>query len=84
VKGIYDGHNFVVNQEIPVSGEYEVVITFLQPKKGDAVVQGMFCETGSMTPQIQDKQEILDSLVGICAKVPLSLDEIKAERLIRQ
>ena len=78
VKGIYDGHTFAVDQEIPVSGEYEVVITFLQPKTGNTVAQSMAVR------QIQDKQAILDSLVGICAKVPLSLDEIKAERLGRE
>ena len=33
---------------------------------------------------VQDKQAILDSLVGITAQNPMSLEEAKTERLARQ
>ena len=31
IKAVYDGVQFKPKQEIPVSGQYEVVITFLEP-----------------------------------------------------
>ena len=31
VKAIYDGVNFKAKQPIPVTGQYEVVITFVEP-----------------------------------------------------
>ena len=36
IKAIYDGTNFKPMQPIPVEGNYEVVITFIQPAKKDA------------------------------------------------
>jgi len=33
VKATYDGVNFKPRQPIPISGKYEVVITFLEPVK---------------------------------------------------
>jgi antitoxin (DNA-binding transcriptional repressor) of toxin-antitoxin stability system len=37
-----------------------------------------------LSSPIQDKQAILDSLVGITASNPVSLEEAKRERLARQ
>ena len=37
VKTIYDGTNFKSKQPIPVSGAYEVIITFVEPVYNDAV-----------------------------------------------
>ena len=31
IKAIYDGVNFMPKQPIPVKGEYEVIITFIEP-----------------------------------------------------
>jgi hypothetical protein len=36
IKAIYDGTNFKAIQPIPVKGEYEVFITFIEPLKKDA------------------------------------------------
>jgi hypothetical protein len=33
IKAIYDGNTFKLKQQIPVTGEYEVVITFMEPLK---------------------------------------------------
>ena len=38
IKAIYDGTNFMTNQTIPVSGNYEVVITFIKPVGVEAPV----------------------------------------------
>ena len=35
VKAIYDGVSFIPKQPIPVTGKYEVVITFIEPVKED-------------------------------------------------
>jgi len=35
IKAIYDGTNFKPMQPIPVKGNYEVVITFIEPAKKD-------------------------------------------------
>ena len=36
IKAIYDGANFKLLQPIPVKGDYEVFITFVEPLKKDA------------------------------------------------
>ena len=35
IRAIYDGKNFKPTQPVPVQGDYEVVITFLEPVKKD-------------------------------------------------
>jgi len=35
IKGIYDGTNFKPVQPVPVEGNYEVVIMFVEPAKKD-------------------------------------------------
>ncbi|MCL2665434.1 MAG: DUF2281 domain-containing protein [Defluviitaleaceae bacterium] len=35
IKAIFDGVHFKPKQPIPVSGQYEVVITFLEPMKDE-------------------------------------------------
>jgi len=37
VKAIYDGINFKPKHPIPVSGTYEVIITFVEPANSSAV-----------------------------------------------
>ena len=37
IKAIYDGINFMPKQPIPVKGKYEVIITFVEPIKEDAI-----------------------------------------------
>ena len=37
IKAIYDGTNFKPVQPIPVKGNYEVFITFIEPIKNDIV-----------------------------------------------
>ena len=37
IKAIYDGTGFRPLQPIPVEGEYEVIITFVEPVKKNAV-----------------------------------------------
>ena len=43
IKAIYDGSAFTPTQPIPIQGQYEVVITFIEPifdkKEGKAVSQ---------------------------------------------
>jgi hypothetical protein len=36
IKAIYDGKNFKAMQPIPVKGNYEVVITFIEPVEEDS------------------------------------------------
>jgi len=31
VKAIYDGHDFKLDEPVPIKGKYEVIITFTQP-----------------------------------------------------
>ena len=50
VKAIYDGKNFRPTQPIPVEGEYEVIITFIEPIKRGAVRPPF--EYGSMAGEI--------------------------------
>ena len=50
IKAIYDGFNFKPIQEIPIKGNYKVIITFLEPIKKD-IVRPPF-EYGSMAEQI--------------------------------
>jgi hypothetical protein len=35
VKAIYDGHNFKLDESVPVEGKYEVIITFTKPVEKD-------------------------------------------------
>ena len=35
IKAIYDGVNFKPKQPVPVSGQYEVIITFVEPLNAD-------------------------------------------------
>jgi hypothetical protein len=46
------------------------------PKNGKVVAK--------LSNLVQDKQAILDGLVGITARNPVSLEEAKKERLVRQ
>ena len=50
IKAIYDGTNFKPKQPIPVSENYEVIITFIEPVKKD-IVRPPF-EYGSMSGKI--------------------------------
>ena len=51
IKAIYDGKYFKPMQPIPVEGEYEVIITFVEPVKKVAV-RPLF-EYGSMAGEIR-------------------------------
>jgi len=33
IQGVYDGSSIIPKESIPVNGEYDVIITFLRPKK---------------------------------------------------
>lgn len=35
IKAIYDGHNFKLDESIPIDGKYEVIITFTKPVEKD-------------------------------------------------
>lgn len=52
IKAIYDGVNFKPLHPVPVKGNYEVVITFLEPIKAKAAVRPPF-EFGSMAGKIR-------------------------------
>ncbi|MCL2409672.1 MAG: DUF2281 domain-containing protein [Oscillospiraceae bacterium] len=61
IKAIFDGTNFIPTQPIPVDGNYEVVITFIEPVKKDAARPPF--EYGSMSGKIwmsDDFNEPLD------------------------
>jgi len=57
VKAIYDGENFKPLQPIPVSGQHEVVITFLRPLIG---------EWSDMSSVLDDPYESLDFSQNKC------------------
>jgi hypothetical protein len=92
VKGIYDGKVAVPDQPVSITGRrQEVIITFLEPVHTQAAGDNPAFITANANEspaeklkRIQEKRAILESLVGICADIPLSLDEIRAERLARQ
>ncbi|GHV01503.1 hypothetical protein AGMMS49521_1890 [Campylobacterota bacterium] len=74
VKGYFDGKTISVLQPIPVSGAYDVVVTFLEP-------------AANQPPQnasVKERKAALDSLVGIIKGNTITLDEAKAERLARR
>ena len=50
IKAIYDGANFKPVQTIPIKGNYEVIITFLEPIQKPAVRPPF--EYGSMSGKI--------------------------------
>ena len=52
IKAIYDGINFKPLHPIPVKGNYEVLITFLEPLKAKVPVRPPF-EYGSMSGKIR-------------------------------
>ena len=50
IKAIYDGTHFMPTQPIPIKGEYEVVITFLEPIRKKSVRPPF--EYGSMSEKM--------------------------------
>ena len=52
IKAIYDGINFKPLHPVPVKGNYEVVITFLEPIKTKSATRPPF-EFGSMTGKMR-------------------------------
>ena len=55
VKAIYDGINFKPKQPIPVKGDYEVIITFIEPVQKDAI-RPVF-EFGCMKGKIKEADD---------------------------
>ncbi|GHU24571.1 hypothetical protein FACS1894172_08090 [Spirochaetia bacterium] len=80
VKGVYTKGNVKPIETIPFSIDYDVVITFLEPSPKQTKEASVDLEKQK---RIQEKRASLESLVGICVDIPLSLDEIRAERLER-
>jgi hypothetical protein len=80
VKGIYDGFVARPQEAVPFKGNYDVVITFLEPSAKQTTEVPVDVEKRK---RIQEKRAILESLAGL---VPSDIDEdaIKAERLARQ
>ncbi|GHU81551.1 hypothetical protein FACS189468_4430 [Spirochaetia bacterium] len=74
VKGFYDGNTVTVNQTIPVKEKCEVIITFL-----DAAPHGVLT-----TAQKEKKRAALNRLIGLTANNPVSIEEVREERLSKQ
>ena len=49
IKAIYDGISFTPMQPIPVEGNYEVVITFVEPIKKSAAIEGTLLKLPRLT-----------------------------------
>ena len=72
VKAIYDGVNFKPRQPISVNGQYEVVITFLEPINDD-IVNG---EQSKKRP-LSELRGFLKDKVWIADDFNAPLDEMK-------
>jgi predicted DNA-binding antitoxin AbrB/MazE fold protein len=83
VKAIYDGSVAKPQEAVPFKENYDVVITFLELSQKQTKEVKEISVDLEKQKRIQEKRAILESLVGICADIPLSLDEIRAERLAR-
>jgi len=55
IKALYDGANFKPTQPITVKGQYEVIITFVEPLKKDAVRPPF--ELGCMKGKLQEAND---------------------------
>jgi hypothetical protein len=70
IQGIYDGKVVIPKEKIPCKGTRDVVITFP--------------DTDSNEMTVAEKLNVLQQLVGIAAGNTMTLDDIKAARLVRQ
>ena len=75
IKAVFDGINFRPTQPIPVSGQYEVVITFVEPikEKKDLGLRCLLEPDTTKTPVIGR----MNGLVEIPADFDEPLDEMK-------
>ena len=68
IKAIYDGKSFRPTQPIPVEGEYEVIITFVEPVKRVAVrppfeygcMAGLILMSDDFDAPLEDFKEYMD------------------------
>jgi len=72
IKAVYDGMGFKPREPVPVSGEYEVVITFTAPVKSPESLSKRFSQT--------EKNAITKSLFGVLPP-DIDLNEAREERL---
>ena len=72
IKAVYDGTGFRLREPVPVSEEYEVVITFTTPVKSQENLPKRFSQT--------EKDAITKSLFGVLPP-DVNLNEAREERL---
>ena len=72
IKALYDGTDFRPKEPIPVSEEYEVVITFTTPVKNSQKQARYFSNA--------EKETLRKSLFGVLPS-NIDLDEAREERL---
>ena len=78
IKAIYDGFNFKPKQAIPVSGQYEVVITFVEQLSINPAIPSQ----GQLSDDINFWKEF-DRLAADASNEVLSLDDFPRTRFTR-
>jgi hypothetical protein len=81
VQGIYEKGTVRIKESLPDYERCEVTVTFLPiaDKQDDK-----FLLSDPKLKSIKEKNDAIDSLLGICEGCSLTLDDIKTERLSRQ
>ena len=79
IKAIFDGVNFTPTQAIPVSGQYEVVITFVEQISADPVVD----EQERINADLEFWEEF-DRLVADASDEVLSMDDFPRTKFGRE
>ena len=76
IKAVYDGLTFIPRQPVTVQGQYEVVITFLEPIEP--------AEQATNQDEINKRREMLKSLKGCMEGVKVDLSEVREERIVKR
>ena len=82
IKAVFDGSNFKLSQPVPVQGQYEVVITFVEPIK--PVYASGANERTSNHDELNKRREMLKSLKGCMKGVEVDLAKIREERIAKR
>jgi predicted DNA-binding antitoxin AbrB/MazE fold protein len=77
IKAIYDGLNFKPVQPIPITEEYEVIITFIEPIKANTIKPSY----GDSILEIINNKNIPHKTININAKGHIIVDKDKDAEL---
>ena len=69
IKAFFDGSNFRPSQPVPVHGQYEVVITFVEP------IKPVYVSGATNHDELSKRREMLKSLKGCMKGVEVDLSK---------